>query len=218
MSKKEQIIQDATRLFNEKGFEAVNMYELAGHLGMSRGNLVYHFRDKDALLTAIVEEMWQKIEKDRSTSRQYPTFENLHNEVQLYYKYQKEYAFVFLNYQVINHPAVKQKFREMTESTIAANRATLALSLSTGNLKPEPFPGVYNNIAFSVWMLTFFWLAQQIIRGGKTTEDGEKMVWSLLLPHFTPKAIERFQQYFGKEYMVSLGDPLSLNIFEISQF
>jgi AcrR family transcriptional regulator len=218
MTKKEQIIREATHIFNEKGFEAVSMYELSGLLGMSRGNLVYHFRDKDALLKSIVEEMWQKIEKDRSTSRQYPTFENLHNEVQLYYKYQKEYAFVFLNYQVINHPEVRQKFREMTENTIQANMATLALSLSTGNLKAEPYPGVYKNIAFTVWMLSFFWLSQQIIRGDSTTEDGEKLIWSLLLPHFTPKAIERFKAYFGEEYLTSLGEPLQLNMFEMSSF
>lgn len=215
---KTQIIKKSKKIFNNKSFEAVSLHELANQLNMSRGNLAYHFKDKDILLKAIVEEMWVKIEKDRSTSRQFPSFENLHKEVQLYYRYQKEYAFIFLNSNVLNHPVVQEKFREITSNTIAANKATLMYSLNSGNLKPEPFKGVYNNIAFTVWMLTFFWLSQQIIRGEKTTEDGEKMIWSLLLPHFTEKGRTRFTKYFGQEYVDSLGEPFEVQATEITNF
>ena len=216
--KKLIIIEEAKKIFNQRSFEAVSLHELANNLEMSRGNLAYHFKDKDVLLKAIVDEMWDKIEKDRSTSRQFPSFENLHKEVQLYYRYQKEYAFIFLNYNVLNHPDVQEKFREITANTIAANKATLMYSINQGNLKPEPFPGVYNNIAFTVWMLTFFWLSQQIIRGEKTTEDGEKMIWSLLIPHFTEKGLQRFIKYFGQEYVDSLGDPFEVQLTDISKF
>lgn len=43
METKEKILKAATRLFNEKGYGSVNLKELAQTMGISRGNLTYHF-------------------------------------------------------------------------------------------------------------------------------------------------------------------------------
>jgi AcrR family transcriptional regulator len=212
------IIKEAKKLFNAKSYDGVTLHELANHLGMSRGNLAYHYKDKDVLLVAIVDEMLKKIDGDRSTSRQFPTFENLHKEVQLYYKYQKEYSFIFLNSAVMNHPSVIPHFRAMTNKTIQDNVATLVYSIKSGNLKPEPIQGIYNNIAVTTWMLAFFWLSQQIIRGERSAEDGEKMIWSILIPHFTDKGIQKFKEYFGEEYFNSLGESIEVDLNKIDAF
>ncbi len=218
MSTRQKIIQQATRLFNEKSFAAISLFELAQGIGMSRGNLTYHFKDKDKLLKAIADEMWEKIEKEKSKSRQLPSFENLHNEIQLYYKYQKQYAFIFLDHHVLNHAVVKKQFRKMTKQTIADNEAAIAFALELGNLKQEPVKGMYHNIAFTTWTLAFFWLAQQIIRGDRVRIDGEKMIWSLLIPHMTEKGIRSFVKFFGKEYYESLGEPFEVNLSQLISF
>ena len=204
---KEKIIDTAIQCFNKDSYGAISLHELAKATGISRGNLTYHFKDKESLLQAIANQMWSKMQKERNKSRQLPSFQNLHNEVQLYYKFQKEYAFIFLDPHVLNHPVIKKQFREMTAQTIEDNKAAIAFSIRLGNMKPEPVPGLYHNIAFTTWMLTFFWLAQQIIRGEKTVEDGEKMIWSILIPHFTEKGIQSFRRFFGDDYFNSLGKP-----------
>jgi AcrR family transcriptional regulator len=213
MNTREKIIQQATAYFNRAGFGPTSLYELANELGMSRGNLAYHFKDKDVLLEGIAAEMWARMETERNKSRQLPSFENLHNEVQLYYRFQKEYAFIFLDPQVLRHPVIRKQFREMTRQTIIDNKAAIAFAIRLGNMHPERVPGMYHNIAFITWMLSFFWLAQQVIRGEKTGEDGEKMIWSILLPHFTPKGVEAFKAFFGESYYDSLGAP-----FQVDQF
>ena len=67
-------------MFNEHGYNSINLFELSNKLGISRGNLTYHFSDKGSLLRAISDEMWSKIEDERSKTIQLPSFENLHNE------------------------------------------------------------------------------------------------------------------------------------------
>lgn len=215
---KEKIIREATAYFNRAGFAGTTLYELAKDLSMSRGNLTYHFKDKDALLEAIASQMWTKIEAERNKSRELPSFKNLHNEVQLYYRFQKEYAFIFLDTQVLSHPMIKQQFREMTQQTIADNKAAIAFSIKLGNMKPEPVPGMYHNIALITWMLSFYWLSQQIIRGEKTGEDGEKMIWSMLLPHFTDKGIESFKAFFGESFYENLGEPFDIDFNALISF
>lgn len=213
-----KIMQAATKYFNKHGFGTVSLHELAKSLKMTRGHLTYHFKDKDELLEAIANQMWLKIDTERSKSRQFPSFENLHNEVQLYYRFQKEYAFIFLNTQVLNHPTIKKQFREMTNQTIAENRATIAFSIQLGNMKPEAFPGLYQNLAFTCWMLIFYWLSQQTILGAQIKEDGEKMVWSILLPHFTEKGIQSFINFFGEDYYQNLGQPFDPDLNKLISF
>ena len=215
---KEIIIQAATQTFNKYGFGVVSLHELAQKIGISRGNLTYHFKDKEVLLEAIANEMWQKIETQRNQSRQFPSFQNLHNEVQLYYRFQKEYAFIFLDTHVLNHPLIKKRFREITQQTIQDNKAAIAFAIKMGNMKPEPLPGIYANIAFITWMLSFFWLSQQIIRGEKPREDGEKMIWSILVPHFTEKGIESFKAFFGDNYYESLGPSFEADLNTLINF
>lgn len=218
MNTKDKIVSFAIKTFNSKGFAAVSLNELALQMDISRGNLTYHFKDKEVLLEYISEQMWNKIEKERSKSRQFPSFENLHNEVQLYYKFQKEYAFIFLDPHVLRHPLIRKKFREMTAQTLKDNKAAIAFAIQLGNLKPESFAGLYNNIAFTTWMLTFFWLPQQIIRGDKTANEGEKMIWSLLIPHLTEKGLASFEKFFGKQYLKALGDPFPTDVYPFIEF
>jgi hypothetical protein len=113
---------------------------------------------------------------------------------------------------------VKEEFRQQTQKSINDNKAALAFAIKLGNLKPEPVPGMYNNIAFITWMMPFYWLNQQIIRGEKTVEDAEKMIWSILLPHFTEKGINSFIKFFGEEYYQNLGEDFSVDLDSLISF
>ena len=218
MTTKEKIMRLATAHFNRVGYAATNLHELANEIGMSRGNLAYHFKDKTALLRAIASEMWSKMEKERGKSRQFPSFENLHHEVQLYFRFQKEYAFIFLDPSVLKHTSIQEQLQEMTRRTILDNKAAIAFAIRLENMKSEPIPGMYHNIAVTVWMLSFFWLAQQIIRGEMSREDGEKMIWSLLIPHFTEKGKKAFRDFFGSTYSDSLGPAFELDMDRLISF
>ena len=77
MKTKDKIISEATKAFNKNGFGAVSLQELAQKTGISRGNLTYHFKDKDALLQAISDKMWEQMKKEKEKSRSFPSFENL---------------------------------------------------------------------------------------------------------------------------------------------
>lgn len=196
----------ATKAFNEKGFGAVNLKELAQRMGISRGNLTYHFKDKKSLLEAIVNEMWSKIRTEQSRTRQAMSFQNLRSQTRLYYAFQKEYAFIFLDSHVSNHPIVKKQFRAMVEQSIDDFMAIIAYGIQVGNLKQELIPGTYKSLAFTVWMVGYYWLSQQIIRGQKTVDDAEKVVWSLVLPHMTDKGIDGFNHHYGADFINQLGD------------
>lgn len=54
MSTKDRIIKTADRMFYEQGFENTSFADIAGAVGISRGNFYYHFKTKDEILSAVI--------------------------------------------------------------------------------------------------------------------------------------------------------------------
>ena len=54
---KERILRTALKLFAQEGYEAVSISRIAGALGLSKGALYRHYRDKRDVLDSIVREM-----------------------------------------------------------------------------------------------------------------------------------------------------------------
>jgi AcrR family transcriptional regulator len=52
---KEKIIDAATDIFAQRGFDAVSMYEIAEAVGIKKPSLYYHFASKDKILEKILE-------------------------------------------------------------------------------------------------------------------------------------------------------------------
>lgn len=48
------IVQTADRLFYQQGFEATSFADIAGEVGVSRGNFYHHFKTKDDILDAVI--------------------------------------------------------------------------------------------------------------------------------------------------------------------
>ena len=62
MKTKDRIIHAAIELFNQRGEQNVTTNHIAADLGMSPGNLYYHFRNKEDIIQAIFELYAQELE------------------------------------------------------------------------------------------------------------------------------------------------------------
>jgi TetR/AcrR family transcriptional regulator len=56
-ARKDEILDEATRLFAERGYEGTSMNDVAEHVGMRKASLFYHFATKDALYEAVVDRL-----------------------------------------------------------------------------------------------------------------------------------------------------------------
>lgn len=218
MTTKDKIKSKAVEIFNESGYGSVSLFELANELGISRGNITYHYKDKETLLTAIVDEMWERINLVKQKTRQFPSFQNLREEIRVYIKFQKEYSFIFHDNQVMKHTHVSKIFKKMADRSVEDFEAAITFSIQVGNMKKEPLPGAYHNLAISTWMLSFFWTAQQTIRKDKNEDNCEKVIWINIIPYFTEKGLASFKKYFGVKYFNSLGKPFNKQINQFVTF
>lgn len=65
---KEKILMAALRLFAREGYEAVSVSDIAGELGITKGALYKHYKNKRDIFDSIVARMFQV---DAERSRQY---------------------------------------------------------------------------------------------------------------------------------------------------
>ena len=53
---RQEVLQKAAALFAERGFASTNLQDIAEAVGLSRPALYYYFKNKDEVLTALIEE------------------------------------------------------------------------------------------------------------------------------------------------------------------
>ncbi|AEA01272.1 MULTISPECIES: TetR/AcrR family transcriptional regulator [Aerococcus] len=75
MTKKEDILKVARKLFQEQGLSKTSTNDIAHAVGISRGTLYYHFESKEALINALVDWISQEIfqvARDLSKNTEWP--------------------------------------------------------------------------------------------------------------------------------------------------
>jgi AcrR family transcriptional regulator len=55
--RRDEILDHATRLFAERGYEGTSMADLAERVGMRKASLFYHFASKDVLYAAVLDRL-----------------------------------------------------------------------------------------------------------------------------------------------------------------
>lgn len=68
---KEKILHTALRLFARNGYEAASVSDIAGALGMTKGALYKHYKNKREIFNSIVERMYQ-VDAERAKKYEVP--------------------------------------------------------------------------------------------------------------------------------------------------
>ena len=209
MSTRQRILTSSIEAFNKRGFHDPTIADIAISCDMSRGNLVYHFKDKNELLDEISRRLLADIKEIQKVRKAYPAFANLSLDMKTYSILQERYPFIFRDTSVLEHKAISDVMTKWSEKSIEKNIEAFAFAIEVGNMKEEPFDGLYHNLAVNAWLITYYWISQKVVRKINDKEDAERMVWSTIIPHFTPKGINAFTSYYGSEYLSQLGMPIS---------
>jgi len=214
LNTKEKIIQISKAYFNKHGFGTPTLYVLSKEIGISRGNLTYYFKSKEALLEALVKEMWLEYQAGQIKATQFPSWNIIKKSIKVIHDLQQAYSFIFFDKQIFFHPSVKKILQKIESDSIKTQMSMFSFSIKIGNMKKEPTPGIYYNICKAIWMTAFYW---HVSFAYKQAEEGswDKVMWCLLYPHFTKKGKKAFLDKFGEDYVQALGIPLE--VFEKEQ-
>ena len=201
MSTRDRIVDAAIRLFNESGSGAVSTNHIARALGMSPGNLYYHFRNKEEIVRAIFDRLvvaWHAagtLPADRS-----PTVGDLRRILQSTFATVWEYRFYYRELHVLlrRDPDLARRYRDIRRSGLANIEALLAHFIAAGILRVPDAPGSLPDLARICWMLADYWLPFEELElepvGPPDLDRGVALILRVLRPHFTDTALAELEQ------------------------
>ena len=199
MSIKEKIKSTAITLFNERGLSSVTMRQLAEALGISPGNLTYHFKTKASLL----EQIYQMMHAESSDYISLDGYITLHHYQELlrqFYLLRQHYRFFFndLVYIRNQYPEVSRMHQATNLVRFRNARMLVDYFVESGRMVKEEPPLDYDRLIHSIWMINTFWPAQEQVldsaeyQVNKTTPV--EIAWQLLYPYLTESGKEEYWQ------------------------
>jgi len=199
---KSNILETAIQLFNKQGVNNVTLRTIADHLGISSGNLAYHYKNKESIIEDAFQQMIAERNKILTGVQEIPSLEIIYDQTEPVLALERKYLFLNLDaiHIIRNHPSFAKLQRKHIEKRIEYNRAVMALSVATGYMKEESQKGEYNRLAKSLWLVSHYWLTQKELRGIKedNVQELQNAIWDLVLPNMTDKGIYKFKKLFDR--------------------
>lgn len=200
-SRKQDIINRSIELFNAHGFHRVSIKDIADSLGISPGNLTYHFTRKTDLLAAIQQQMLDDSSID-IMPRGYITLYHFEEIFRNYSEIQAKYYFYHNNLQYIFHtfPEITRNYKRITLRRFKDAKSLISYYIETGRLKPESDGINYDHFIRTIWMVSVFWTAQELMTKGigRLSPSSLDILWSNLIPLMTEKGYAEYLEI--KEY------------------
>ena len=174
MKTRDKIIDTAIALFNEQGTRAVSTNHIASAVGISPGNLYYHFRNKEDIIRAIFEQMdAYGFEQYQFILNKYQpgTIEAMEQTFAMIQEYNWRYRFFKreLSALIMNDPLLKERFQTTNSQMQDMIRYTIDCGVDTGSIKPMT-TAEKEHLVDAIWLVALFWLNYLEIGGEEVNE------------------------------------------------
>jgi AcrR family transcriptional regulator len=185
---RESALDKAVELFNENGTAAISMNALADALGISAGNLQYHYRNKEALIRAIYELMFNEWEQIYVGISKSVDAESLRTILRKNFDLTWKYRFFFREYAALLHndKQLAKRFREVQERRITEQEALIKLVAKANGTAGMINAKEIRNVVLIGWVLGNTWLSYVESTGREITRSALDGAVEILLLHYKP--------------------------------
>jgi AcrR family transcriptional regulator len=194
ISTRQRIVERSVELFNRASVQSVAIEQIASDLGMSPGNLTYHFRHKRDLIRAALDLLQERLrETVGRPAIKSPRQAGIYVVRGLQSLWEFRFFFNSLVYLLGNDPELNTEYREFQRWAVAAVAEDLGQLQDIGFFTaPEP-PNSVTVIVENMWAQWLNWLRmQQIDNPLAVTPRNEALydcafhIWSLCQPYLQP--------------------------------
>jgi len=163
---KTKILTAALHLFNLHGLVNVRLQQIADEVGISVGNLAYHYYSKEAIVKAIDLELAQLIDPFIAKDRLFLSLMDFDNHLARYYHLLKNYSFYFIDLLELKraYPKLYHRQKQHIEQITQQIENWFLANIPRGLIQPAIRPRHYTIIAHTIWMIITFWMTQPIVR------------------------------------------------------
>ncbi len=163
----EKIIIATVDLFNKAGVSNVRLQDIAKEVGISPGNLTYHYKTKKDLLVAVLSEMTDQQKAGRNTNLAFVESNDIISILTNYLSFQIQHRFFYRDILEIIKlvPEAKGLLDHHIQNVIEFSKNAIYLSIGKGYMKAEPHEGHYEIFSKNSWAILHSWLREREVFG-----------------------------------------------------
>jgi AcrR family transcriptional regulator len=190
MKTRDRILDATLGLFNERGTAAVSTNHIAEALGISPGNLYYHFRNKEEIVRALFERLfaaWDTL--FAPPVGRPPQLADLRRLVRANFELLAQYRFVYRELVALlrRDEALRARWLEVRARGFRGFHELFQWFVAAGVLRqPEDEHGVAR-LAELCWLVTEFWLPSVEVSGAALDDarltHGVTLMMQVLQPY-----------------------------------
>jgi AcrR family transcriptional regulator len=200
MKTKDKILHQGLSLFNESGVDQVSALEISQSLGISYGNLTYHFTRKDEIVLTLYTQMQEELDASMANLVEHLFAETYYLKlVNELFEIVWKYRFIYLNINSLMNQF--ESIRQAEKSYLLTRKKILnkakILLIKEGYLHPEVGENYQRVIQNLNIVLTAWIIDAKLFSDGSITEkitSYASLFYSIALTHATNKGHKRYQQ------------------------
>lgn len=182
---KQLILNTAKRLFNERGYNGVSLKDIADELGISKGNLTYHFRKKEEIMESLVLGTPEKqLHSPAVSLKELDTiFTDMQHVLQ-------ENSYYFLHHAQLStlSPRIHETQNYAYRETVIIFSKSFHNLYSEGLLREELFENEYARVIDILLMSCIYWAPfNQLQSSAGIKSDFRIQAWSTIFHLLTEK-------------------------------
>lgn len=205
---RDKILETALTMFNSQGVHAVGVRDIARAVGISPGNLAYHFPQKDVLVAALIEQLHGANTSQLVSPAPGPfSFEVFYRAIFGVMRNQVRYRFYQISFAELLQQSADLRGREAQLNQSRRARIELNVQrlvdgglLDDGGVAPR-FERLYEQFRI---ILTTWLRAAAFMTPGHSDEEAmchyAKLAFALFEPYCTPNGAEQMQALLDGTY------------------
>ena len=196
---REWILETAIKLFNKYGTQAISTKRIAKEMGISPGNLYYHFKNKEEIIRAIMQDKFTGFVTGADND-QLPPLKRLLGLINNVLLFWQEYPFSKKELVVLlkHDPELKKLYHGNKQEIFQKAMPLFQELVQTKALQPQDDPYVFEALLTISWIIAEYWLNFLDINDEPPTpanlQKGITLILQVWRPYFTQKAVDELQQ------------------------
>ena len=211
---KDKILQASIELFNQQGERQVTTNHIAAHLGISPGNLYYHFRNKEDIVRQIFKEYAKLLDNRlQPPTRPSEALDALAQYLDVVFEFICRFHFFYANLPDIlsRDPMLQQDYLQVQKGVLAKVISVLQALKAADVIEIENAD--IPNFAHTVKLVVTFWVSYLKTQAPHAAIDqaqayqGVLKILLLFKPYATNQAMPRIEK-LQAHYQQLAGQPL----------
>lgn len=181
----------AIELFNVNGTGEVSTNHIAKEIGISPGNLYYHFKNKEEIIRAIFDQMvadYNAIWSWANDKNEF-SFDDIRTILKKSFELEWQYRFFYRELIVLmkNDPELKMMHKHVQQHRIKQQSQLLHRFVEMGVLKGDRIEDHFDSLLKISWIISNYWLSFLESSGvEKVTEEMLEEGIDLIMMNFKP--------------------------------